>query len=155
MFVVSYFSTYLRSRMSNFKPGHTKVILQKWTNRCNKFVSNLIIPNRGRRGNRRWAWNTYELMTTQKGHSSINNNVGRLLVNCPLTYNSWVFVRRTQKSKLHTTSIPIRVLTRTKSSCSDDRLPLGYLLPDFQQIWRNFLKSLHFFTTRFCNFKSL
>ena len=51
MFVVSYFSTYLRSRMSNFKPGHTKVILQKWTNRCNKFVSNLIIPNRGRRGN--------------------------------------------------------------------------------------------------------
>ena len=29
---------------------------------------------------------------------------------------------------------PIRVLTGTKSSCSDDRQPLGYLLPDFQQI---------------------
>ena len=29
---------------------------------------------------------------------------------------------------------PIRVLTCTKSSYSDERLPLGYLLPDFQQI---------------------
>ena len=31
-------------------------------------------------------------------------------------------------------SKPIRVLTRTKSSCSDVRLPLSYPLPDFQQI---------------------
>ena len=29
---------------------------------------------------------------------------------------------------------PIKVLTRTKSSYSDERLSLGYLLPDFQQI---------------------
>ena len=35
-------------------------------------------------------------------------------------------------------SKPIRVLTRTKSSCSDDRLPIGYLLRNFQQIWSNF-----------------
>ena len=27
---------------------------------------------------------------------------------------------------------PIGVLTRTECSCSDDRLPLGYLLPDFK-----------------------
>ena len=33
---------------------------------------------------------------------------------------------------------PIGVLTRTKSSHSDLRIPLGYLLPDFQQIWSNF-----------------
>ena len=44
-------------------------------------------------------------------------------------------------------SKPIRVLTRTKSSCSDERLPIGYLLPDFQPIWSNFLNhftSVHF-----------
>ena len=35
-------------------------------------------------------------------------------------------------------STPIRVWTCTKYSWSDDRLPLGYLLPDFQQIWSNF-----------------
>ena len=39
-------------------------------------------------------------------------------------------------------SKPICVLTRTQSSCSDDRLPIGYLLPDFQPIWRNFFDSL-------------
>ena len=32
----------------------------------------------------------------------------------------------------------IGVLTRTKCSCSDDHLPIGYLLPDFQLIWNNF-----------------
>ena len=31
-------------------------------------------------------------------------------------------------------SKPIRVLTRTKCSCSVDRLPISYSLPDFQQI---------------------
>ena len=44
-------------------------------------------------------------------------------------------------------SKPIRVLTRTKSLCSDDRLPLGYLLPDFQPHRSNFVihfTSLHF-----------
>ena len=42
-------------------------------------------------------------------------------------------------------SKPIGVLTRTKSSCSDERLPIGYSLPDFQLIWSNFLnRSLHF-----------
>ena len=35
-------------------------------------------------------------------------------------------------------STSIRVWTCTKCSWSDDRLPLGYLLPDFQQIWSNF-----------------
>ena len=30
-------------------------------------------------------------------------------------------------------SKPIKVLTRTKSSGSDDRLPLGYLLPNFER----------------------
>ena len=33
---------------------------------------------------------------------------------------------------------PIGVLTRSKSSCSDDRLPLGYLLTDFQPHRSNF-----------------
>ena len=41
-------------------------------------------------------------------------------------------------------SKPIRVLTRTKSSCSDERQPISYSLPDFQQIWRTFFTSLHF-----------
>ena len=44
------------------------------------------------------------------------------------------------------------VLTCTKSSCSDDRLPIGYLLPDFQLIWRNFLNrftSVHFTSLQF------
>ena len=36
----------------------------------------------------------------------------------------------------------MNVLTHTQSSCSDDRLPIGYLLPDFQPIWRNFFDSL-------------
>ena len=40
---------------------------------------------------------------------------------------------------------PIGVLTRTGCSYSDDRLPLGYLLPDFQQLWRTFYKSLPLF----------
>ena len=40
-------------------------------------------------------------------------------------------------------SKPIRVLTRWTTSCSDDRVPLGYPLPDFQPIWRNFM--IHFF----------
>ena len=35
-------------------------------------------------------------------------------------------------------SKPIWVLTRTKCSCSDDNLPIGYSLPNFQQIWSNF-----------------
>ena len=53
-----------------------------------------------------------------------------------------------QSTKFSTSnrSKPIRVLTRTKSSCSDDRLPIGYLLLDFHPIWRNFYKSLHFFS---------
>ena len=47
-------------------------------------------------------------------------------------------------------SKPIRVLTRTKSSCSDERLPIGYLLPDFQPNWSNFLnQSLHFSSLQF------
>ena len=43
---------------------------------------------------------------------------------------------------------PIGVLTRTKSSCSDDRLPLGYLLPDFQPHRSNFFVRLPLFFHR-------
>ena len=39
-------------------------------------------------------------------------------------------------------SKPIRVLTRTKSSCSDERIPIGYKLRKIQQIWRNFFGTL-------------
>ena len=35
-------------------------------------------------------------------------------------------------------SKPIRVSTRIKSSCSDERLPIGYPLPDFQPNRSNF-----------------
>ena len=41
---------------------------------------------------------------------------------------------------------PMGVLTRTECSYSNDRLPLGYSLPDFQQIWRNFFTSLPLFS---------
>ena len=39
-------------------------------------------------------------------------------------------------------SKPIRVLTSTKPPRSDDHLPMGYSLPDFQLIWSNFLMAL-------------
>ena len=40
---------------------------------------------------------------------------------------------------------PIRVQTRTKFLCSGKRLPIGYLLPDFQPHRSNFfIHSLHF-----------
>ena len=42
-------------------------------------------------------------------------------------------------------SKPIRVLTRTKCSCSDDRLPISFLLSDFQPNRRNFLYLLPLF----------
>ena len=38
-------------------------------------------------------------------------------------------------------SKPIGVLTRTKSSCSDERLPIGYSLHDFQQNRSNFFSA--------------
>jgi len=44
-------------------------------------------------------------------------------------------------------SKPIRVLTRTKSSCSDERLPIGYSIRNFQPNQSNFLNrfsSVHF-----------
>ena len=47
---------------------------------------------------------------------------------------------------------PIGVLTHTKSSYSDDRLPIGYLLPDFQPHRSNFLNrftSVHFTSLQF------
>ena len=43
-------------------------------------------------------------------------------------------------------SKPIRVLTRTKCSCSDDRLPISFLLSNFQPNRRNFLYLLPLFT---------
>ena len=36
-------------------------------------------------------------------------------------------------------SKPIKVLTRTKPSCSDDRLPIGFSRLDFQPILSNFV----------------
>ena len=39
---------------------------------------------------------------------------------------------------------PIVVLTFTKLPRTNDRLPIDYLLPDFQPIWRNFFASLFF-----------
>ena len=52
------------------------------------------------------------------------------------------------RTKFHTSNRckPVRVLTRTKCSCSDDRLPIGYLLLNFQLIWSSFLN--HFSLTR-------
>ena len=39
----------------------------------------------------------------------------------------WILVNFSPKKNLTSNrSKPIRVLTRTKSSCSDDRLPIGY-----------------------------
>ena len=38
-------------------------------------------------------------------------------------------------------SKPIRVLTRTNPSCSDEHLPLGYLLRNFQQNRSNFFSA--------------
>ena len=49
-----------------------------------------------------------------------------------------VFVRRTQNFKLQTSSIPIRVLTFTKSSCSDYYQPISYLFCNFQLNRSNF-----------------
>ena len=47
-------------------------------------------------------------------------------------------------------SKPIGVLTRTKSSCSDERLPISYLLRTFQPNRSNFLnQSLHFTSLQF------
>ena len=51
-------------------------------------------------------------------------------------------------------SKPTTVLTCKKSPHTDDRLPMGYSLPDFQQIWRNFLNSLHFFTKNWTSNRS-
>ena len=42
-----------------------------------------------------------------------------------------------EKLETSNRSNTMRVLTRTKCSC-DDRLSMGYLLPDFQLIWSNF-----------------
>ena len=53
-------------------------------------------------------------------------------------------------------SKPIRVLTRTKSPCSDERLPIGYLLSDFQQNRSNFLNrftSVRFGSLRFTSLR--
>ena len=47
----------------------------------------------------------------------------------------YILVEFFQKKNLTSNgSKPIRVLTRTKSSCSDERLPISYSLPDFQLI---------------------
>ena len=49
------------------------------------------------------------------------------------------FVKKIPEKKLTSNRPkPIGVLTRTKSSHSDLRIPLGYLLPDFQPHRSNF-----------------
>ena len=96
------------------------------------------------------------LLTTKKSFSHILENIKesaqtsfeRFLMN---TYNarSVLVIFQLKKNLSSNCCKPIRVLTRTKSSCSDDRLPLGYLLPDFQPHRSNFLVRLPlFFTTR-------
>ena len=47
-------------------------------------------------------------------------------------------------------SKPIGLLTIIKASCSDERLPIGCLLPNFQQNWSNFFRHFfsHFFFSR-------
>ena len=48
------------------------------------------------------------------------------------------FIHFSIKKKTSNRSKPIGVLTPTKSSCSDDRLPIGYSMPDFRPNWSNF-----------------
>ena len=45
-------------------------------------------------------------------------------------------------------SKPMGVLTRTECLCSDERLPISFLLCNFLLIWSNFYTSLPLFTTR-------
>ena len=49
---------------------------------------------------------------------------------------------------------PIRVLTCTKSSCSDDHLPIGYSLPDFQPHRSNFFAQRKFILRQFYSQKA-
>ena len=68
---------------------------------------------------------------------------GYLLLDFQLIWSNFAVISRNSRKswkKLETSnrSNPVRVLTRTKCSCSDDRLSMGYLLPDFQLIWSNF-----------------
>ena len=56
-----------------------------------------------------------------------------------------------KKNRTSNRSKPMTVLTRANCSCNDDHLPNGYLLPDFQPSWRNFVNrftSLPFSLTR-------
>ena len=46
--------------------------------------------------------------------------------------------------KLQVRSLPIRLLTRTRISTSDDQQPISYHPDDFQLIWSNFLDHFHF-----------
>ena len=57
-----------------------------------------------------------------------------LLDHGPMSSHLWEILEKSRDFSTSNRSKPIRVLTRTKCSCSDDRLPIGYLLPDFQQV---------------------
>ena len=63
----------------------------------------------------------------------------------PLSARSTLVNLSLEKNLTSNRPKPIGVLTRTKSSCSDDRLPLGYLLPDFQPHRSNFFVRLPLF----------
>ena len=59
-------------------------------------------------------------------------------------------IQNRQFRKLQMNILPIRTLTRTKSSCSDDIWSMTYHILNFDDIWRNFycsLHSLHFTST--------
>ena len=98
-------------------------------------------------------------LTTKKSFSHILENIKesaqtsfeRFLMN---TYNarSVLVIFQLKKNLSSNCCKPIRVLTRTKSSCSDDRLPIRYLLSNFQPNRSNFLNrfdSLRFSSLQF------
>ena len=80
----------------------------------------------------------------------IKENLARIFEQFLMTYlsaRSNLVIIYQKKNLTSNRSKPIGVLTRTKSPCSDERLPIGYLLSDFQQNRSNFLNrfsSLHF-----------
>ena len=69
-------------------------------------------------------------------------NLGRTFERFLMTYlsaRSNLVIISQKKNLTSNRSKPIGVLTRTKTSCSDERLPIGYLLRNFQPNQSNFL----------------
>ena len=72
----------------------------------------------------------------------IMENLVRIFEQFLMTYlsaRSNLVIIYQKKNLTSNRSKPIGVLTRTKSPCSDERLPIGSLLSDFQQILSKFL----------------